>query len=233
MDYRTRLAGLFISTQVIVVSISFLYRHILVWNFRLIDFVDLVVLGPFYLIMFVLIGKSLVIPETPRIRSLTFLYLFFFFEGHAMHLTANAIDTFAFEVNDYQIPNDLRNLIHFLDEILGHALFFLGLFGLFQIVLISEPSLEGPLELGEMLFNGLIGVIYGISLTIAVIEAQYFIYWYIAYCILSIISSLTILNYPNAPYRTILLSTFISSIITSLVYWLTFGDFVQPSELMA
>ena len=232
MDRNTSLAGIFVLTQVVVVLFSFLNRQILLWHFRLIDFVDLVFLGPFYLVMFILIGKSLVIPESPKIRGVTYFFLFSFFEGHAMHLTANAIDTFAFEVNNYQIPNDLRNLIHFLDEILGHALFFIGLFGLFHIVFAFEPNHAKSLERNDLLFTRLIGVVYGMSLTIAVIEARYFIYLYLFYCFLSIASRLSVLNYSYTPYRIILIHTFISSLITALIYWLVFGGFAQPSELL-
>ncbi|MGB3715684.1 MAG: hypothetical protein WA996_14745, partial [Candidatus Promineifilaceae bacterium] len=57
-----------------------------------------------------------------------------------MHVTGNAINTFATEVRDYRalLPDDLYRLIYFLDEQLSHAILFAAITGLIACWLIFD-----------------------------------------------------------------------------------------------
>ncbi|RMG37359.1 MAG: hypothetical protein D6732_06805, partial [Methanobacteriota archaeon] len=219
MHQRSLLAMVFVWIQVTVVGLTFFNRHILIWNFRLIDFVDLVFLGPFFLFMFILMANSMEDPIPQKLRILSYIFFFLFFEGHSMHMTANAIDTFAFEVHDYAIPSDLRALIHFLDEILGHALFFMGLFGLFQLMLKCETPLSYMTNKTEKALLLSTGFLYGIGLTIAIIEATYFIWFYLIYCIVSLLFYFRLPIPFDRPYSTVIQIALATSIFFALLYW--------------
>lgn len=169
------LTFLFLPATVVVVTEFFKNR--LIWLFRTVDFFDLVISAPIYMISATLLLRTLTVEKYRIWLVLTFMVLIY---GHAMHVTANAIATYSFEIRDYQaiFPEDSKTLLFYLDEILSHQLFFTGLFGFLNTILIADirnlvhqPTVKIPLWLMSFL-----GLSYGAGLCLALIEGQQ-IFW--------------------------------------------------------
>ena len=251
MDRRIVLAGIYVLFPSIVFLVAELNKTFLIWHIRIVDFVDLVIIGPFYLVMMILIYGSVNLgeglserqrTESSRERVIGFVLAMLFFEGHAMHLTANAIDTFSFEINDYKniIPQDTRELIHFLDEFLGHLLLFIGLMGLIALLLwieaarVSENARE--LTQSENVLCYVLGIIYGVSMTIGAIEASYFIGFWNVYAILGLFLVYSLFGKDREKldrlvYSKIIIAFYLTIPTATAIYWLIVGSFTQPSSL--
>lgn len=210
-------------------------KHVLIWHFRIVDFVDLVVLAPFYAaILFAihvtLFGRS---NQTATLHAVSLGCIAVFLYGHAMHITANSINTFATEVNDYRerIPNDMYDLIYFLDETLSHYLIFVALFALlllwgrlpFAIDVLS--SRERQVMLG-------LGFFQGSGQAIAMVEARK--------AALAIGLALGTWVYIAWHHRAAAGQTAmqqyirgmaIALVLTLIIYVIVIGDFTSPSDL--
>jgi len=131
---------------IVLVVVTEVNKTVLIWHIRIVDFIDLVVQAPFFLIVLYLLYR-LFLDDMPDpwfgFAAMAFGCLFLY--GHAMHVTANAINTYSTEINDYLniIPSDTYALIFFFDERLGHLLIYTGLFSLEFIRICSIPYSVG------------------------------------------------------------------------------------------
>ncbi len=232
-----RLIWLWTLVPPIVVIITELNKKRLVWNFRVVDFVDLALMAPFYLVILLTINVTLF-----KDRDHGFLFwlatgmIGAFMYGHAMHLTGNAINTFATEVHDYRagIPDDLYSLIYFLDEDLGHWIIFGSLFILLGIWGISEYY-PVPFVWTDIL----VGILFGITYAIAIVESSQPWLGFVAsiWLLFVLLKKISMqLNGFSEQWKADLFWRFILIVMITIVivetgYALAMGGFIQPSKL--
>jgi hypothetical protein len=78
-----------------VTIITELNKTVLVWHMRIVDFTDLVLLAPFYLINLIAIHKVVFNNKNSHLSFLSFGLIGIIMYGHAMHLTGNTINTYS------------------------------------------------------------------------------------------------------------------------------------------
>jgi len=208
----------------------------LVWYMRVVDFFDLIVLAPFYLASFLALHGLIVYHERRFAYWLGFVLIGAFMYGHAMHLTANAIDTYSFEIQDYKsiIPADSYALLHFFDENLGHWLLFGAYFALLGTWL-WEDRFTGI----SWLHTVLPGMLLGAALAIAVVEGSH--PWLGAVAV-GLVLGLAFLRsrrehcsivdlWKIHPVARFVIAAALAMAVAELLYWIVMGGFVQPSEL--
>ena len=217
------------------VILTHLNKRLLVGYMRVVDFVDLVVTAPFFL--FVLLALHAAVFEQHKDSAWRWVSLAFIgicLYGHAMHVTANAINTYSTEIQDYKriIPADSYALIYFLDEDLGHWLFYLGLFGVLGIWAAQNP-LRDEKFWSTLLSGGLFGLFYAVAL---IESSQPWIGPLIAIWLLGCAYS-----WSRSAHATLLqawkanpLLRFVAAIAVFLlvgqaVYFIAVGGFIQPS----
>ena len=215
----------------------------LIGYMRVADVGDLLLLSPLYAIILIYLLFYMArygAPANIQIAFISFSFIFIF--GQAMHLTANAINTFATEVNDYKdiLPEDLYTLIYDLDERLSHWILLGGAIGLIAIWFIYDRQLLSPPVFPEnLILIVLVGAIWGMVMALAVIEAQmviisilvilflggmWFYYWRR--------SEQRLVDYMvQRPFTGFVLVLVIFSLTFILVWGLANGGFPQPSEL--
>jgi hypothetical protein len=155
---------------IILVAITEANKRFLIGYMRIVDFVDLVITAPFFLIILLAIHATIYSGEQPkRLYWITLFLAGIFLYGHSMHMTANAINTFSTEIRNYReiIPNDTYSLIYFLDEDLGHWLLFLGLFGVLGLWAYKSDILSEKLSSGFVC-----GALFGIVYAVAIVESS-------------------------------------------------------------
>ena len=220
-----------------------LFKTHLIWYFRFMDFVDLVVVAPLYLASLLLLYEQfLKANASRRLRRIFLILVCVFLYGHAMHMTANAVNTFSTEIRNYRpiIPDDSYALLHFLDETLSHLIIFAALDGLLACLLVLDAQYlasEGsrrPQALG-LVFGGLFGVcealafieggkVYLVPFVVVVLGAIWLWLW----------------RRSRSPFAAFLsagpVTAFVGALLPSLlvalgVYAAVVGGFTQPSEL--
>ena len=214
-----------------------------IWYFRVADLADMAILGPIlmaillYLLFYMLRhGASTQLVVVFAVFSIAFMW------SHAMHATANAIDTFATEVRDYRhmMPEDLYQLIFFLDERLSHWLLFGTVTGLIACWLIFDRmAIASPILPRNLLLLLILGIIYGIVKAYGLIEARavplvipMFIilmglwFWYWRRSALSLTEYLR-----HRPFTTFVAIMSIFAVVTMVVWGIVFNGFPQPSEI--
>ena len=110
----------------------------LIGYMRVADAGDLLLLSPLYAVILIYLLFYMARYQAPAILQIVFIsFSFLFIFGQAMHLTANAINTFATEVRDYKeiLPEDLYTLIFDLDERLSHWILLAAAIGLIISIL--------------------------------------------------------------------------------------------------
>jgi len=222
-----------------------LNKTALVWHIRIVDFLDLVLMAPFYILLLMKIrGYILSQNQPPFVGFVSFVLSGTFIYGHAMHMTANAIDTYSFEIRNYRavVPQDMYELIHFLDEQLGHYLIFVSLIMLFLLYsyaeVIGKKIVDQSKSSKTLLYCS--AFVFGLQLTVSAIEAQITTLYTIA-VFLSIISIFLIIKGTEQPPNKLrlppypIVSFFMIVLFTSLlivpIYYFTIGDFIQPSHM--
>jgi hypothetical protein len=132
------------------------------------DIIDLftpLVLIPLYWRLFVLAADH---PPQPRL-TITFLMLAaLWVEGQGMHLGANAIGHLTEALPS---PSDAHALTHFLDEVLSHYLWHLGLVGLSALLLYRQWQHPMPPTAAGLGWAIGAGVLHGLNYFITVVEA--------------------------------------------------------------
>jgi len=234
---RIFLVWIFVLIPIFVIFITESFKTFLVWRIRIVDFVDLVFIAPFYLIVMLNIINTVFYENINRkhlFLSLGFLGIMLY--GHAMHLVGNAINTYSTEINHYldNIPPDSYELIYFFDEILGHIIFFVGLFGSIGLWIIADQQVQKP-----SWQEWVAGSISGLAYAIALIESSQ--PWMGIVAPLWLIFCLIISSRQN--FRNIQLqlknsfwarfgtASAIMILIGELFYLIIMGSFIQPSQL--
>ena len=214
-----------------------------IWYFRAADVADMAILGPILMGVLLYLWFYMFRYGAPtRLLVIFAVFMIGFMWSHAMHATANSIDTFATEVRDYRhvIPEDLYQLIFFIDERLSHWLLFAFVTGLLACWLVFDQSeLAPPIMPRNPILLLLLGIIYGIVQAYSLIEARavplvvpmiiillglWFWYWRR--------SALPLTKYlGHRPFTTFVAIMSISAVVTMVVWWIIFGGFPQPSEI--
>lgn len=220
----------------LIVLTTEMNKTVLVGYMRIVDFIDLLVMAPFFLVMTLAI-HSVIYSEKPTNRdawlSLAFIGILLY--GHAMHMTANSINTYSTEIKDYRsiLPDDTYTLIYFLDEQLGHWLLYAGLFGLLGLwtwscdILIPNWS--------SLLVSGFI---FGISYGVVLIESSQI--WMAIPIIMLLISSSFFASRKQVQHFLYLIKsnpmaqfTFMTAIgilVGMSIYFMATGGFIEPSQ---
>jgi hypothetical protein len=162
--------------------------------------------------------------------------------GNAMHVTANAINTFSTEIRNYGaiIPADAYALVYFLDETLSHWIVFLARFGLFACLLELEVGAAVEADLTRSPWPGLaLGALYGVWQAIVFIEGQKVV---LVPVVILALGGLWIWRWyqRKRPLTTFLhsglLTAFVAGLLPSMLlglglYALVVGGFIEPSKL--
>lgn len=219
------------------------FKTHLVWYIRFADFVDLLILAPVYLISLLFLQDQFLKAKAARGLRRTFLGLaFLFLYGHAMHVTANAINTFSTEIRDYAaiLPRDTYDLIYFLDETLSHLIVFLSRYGLIACLVVLETRSQAPAWRGQSAWLvGGAGPLFGLWEAVVFIEGQK------VWLVPPLVAALVLLwiwqwRASQAPLWTFLRSgpatTFTAGLLPAMlaglgIYALAVGGFAEPSEL--
>ena len=163
------LLWLLVSVPVVVTLVTEANKRILIWNLRVVDFLDLVLLAPFFLVTLLSLHRVVFreYPDRPT-QWLSIGLIGVFMYGYAMHLTGNAINTYSTEIHDYltQIPSDTHELIYFFDEYLSHWLLYSALFLLFGLWTVECDIY------GRTWSAAASGAVLGVSYAIAIIESS-------------------------------------------------------------
>jgi len=218
-----------------IIVLTELNKRILIWHIRIVDFADLIFVAPFYGIIFLSL-TALVFKKRSfsfwAALGLSVIALY----GHAMHLTANAVNTFSTEINNYRnlLPDDVYSLIYFFDEILGHWILYVGLFGLLGILILENKIIET-----KYIFMMLNGLILGLVLSVTIVESSQVVIiipaaGWLGYCIYRKWKSYNFMVKPIFNNDAILM--FSSMLLTGMflglaIYLLIFGSWVEPSTL--
>lgn len=209
----------------------------LVWYIRTVDLIDLVVLAPILILTYsLLMAQLLPIIPSPTKRILLLVVTMLIVQGHALHVAANAIHTFAIEARGYTLPHDLASLIHFLDEDLSHIVLFLGVFGLMALLINISATLPNDKKI-PYLPSALLGLGVGFFHALGFISAQKV--WMIPP--LGVLIWLTTLKAGKTnrnsdlayqPMQIFALVFTPTLLITPIIYWLNFQEFISPFKVM-
>jgi hypothetical protein len=215
----------------------------LIGYLRAADAGDLLLLSPLYVIILIYMLFYMSRYGAPaRIQMAFIAFSFVFIFGQSMHFTANAINTFATEVNDYKeiLPKDLYTLIFDLDERLSHWILLGGAMGLIVIwFLYDRQQLSPPLFPNNLILIVLVGAIWGMMMAVAVIEARMVV---LSIPVILFLGGLWIYYYRRSGQRLVDYMTqrpFTGFVIIFVIFSLTFmfvwgvlnSGFPQPSEL--
>lgn len=212
-------------------------KTVLIGYMRIVDFVDLSVMAPFFLVITlaihsVIYSKKLGSPESWASLALIGILLY----GHSMHLTANSINTYSTEIKDYGniLPQDTYALIYFLDERLGHWLLYFGFFG---VLSLWTWSCDLVTEKWTSLL--VCGLLFGISYGVVLIESSQV--WLAPVFVTLLFGSSIISAKKRAQSFIFLLKANPIAQFTAMaavgiligmgVYFLITGGFVEPSKL--
>lgn len=214
-----------------------------IWYFRAADVADMAILGPLLMGILLYLWFYMQKHGAPtRLLVVFALFMIAFMWSHALHAAANAIDTFATEVRDYRhvIPEDLYQLIFFIDERLSHWLLFAFTTGLIACWLIFDRmDIASPIMPRNLLFLLALGIIYGIVKAYGLIEARVVLmivpitivllglwFWYWRRSRLSLSEYLR-----HRPFTTFVAILSIFAVLTMVGWGLIFNGFPQPSEI--
>ena len=219
----------------LVIAVVELNKTVLIWHIRIVDFADLVVLAPFYLVAFLVIHSMVFEKRAGPGFWLGLGLIGLFMNGHAMHLAANAINTYSTEIHNYrsQIPNDVYALIYFFDEDLGHWILFAGLYGLMGVWLM-EDRLVDP----RMWRTALPSLLVGGFQAVAVIESSHPWVGFVACIFLAGVLLMRVRTrgeslwtiWREHPVARYVMIAAVAIVVGELIYWILVGGFFQPSQ---
>ena len=213
------------------------------WYLRVADLLDMVVLAPLYLVILLSLWFYMLRYGAPhRLLALFIVFAFVFIYGHAMHVTANAINTYSTEIKAYKdvLPPDVYALIFFLDERLSHLILSVGSIGLMASWLgFDQMVRQRPLLPRNQFVLWGMGAIYGTVQTYSFVEAQMVGWVGVVVGVLTAVvlwywrrSKLTLWSFLfQRPYTTFLVAMILFFLLTTIGYGLFFNGFPQPSEL--
>lgn len=233
-DRLLELLWLLLLVPTIVTLITESYKELLIWHIRIVDFVDLIFLAPFYLFALFKIN-NVILSDYRRsfLRMLSIYLICMFLYGHSMHLTANAINTYSTEINNYldRIPSDTYELIFFFDEDLGHWLLFISIYSLIGLwILFSNKK-------GHFLSAFSCGLSFGIVYAIIMIESSQPWFGFVASlwllgCSFWKLDLFKIYKTNSISYTLPVfgVSFGVMLLTTEILYFVILGDFQQPSS---
>lgn len=242
---RSRLQWLVLFTLAgtLVTLVGEAFKTHLIWYFRFADLIDLVITAPLYLISLALLHEQFLKGNASRRLRLTFLVLTgVFLYGHAMHVTANAIDTFSTKIRDYNslLPSDTYALIYFLDETLSHLILFLSRYSLFACLLLLETRYlsSATSSRPQKLAVG-VGVLFGLWEAMVFTEGQKVL---LVPLLVAALGGLWVWLWRQSGsaftsfLKTGPVTSFVAGLLPSIlvglgVYALIVGGFTEPSEL--
>jgi len=221
-----------------------------IWYIRIIDLVDITVMTIVYISFFMYLQIIVVEKTNQYLLKLYQVFFLLFIGAHFMHFATNAVNTYAYEVMNYtagkEIPQDVASLLYFLDEELSHYIMFSSLFAMWLIVIIARfitkaPSFPEKRPLAERIVIFLSVIIFGAVFTISAIEARK-AYFVIGLEVIVIILMLFIsyivttekifIKIRKDPIIQVMLFSIIFSLLFFLAYYLYFGGFIEPSEIL-
>ena len=215
----------------------------LIGYMRVADVGDLLILSPLYAVILIYLLFYMARYQAPAWLQVVFMsFAFLFIFGQSMHLTANAINTYATEVNDYKeiLPQDLYTLIFDLDERLSHWILLAAAIGLIGAWFVYDRQLISPPVFPEnLILVVLLGGIWGIVLALSVIEARMV---FLSIPVIFLLAALWILYWRRSgqslgdyvtrrPFTGFVAIFIIFSLTFYLVYGILNQGFPQPSEL--
>ena len=227
---------IFTLIPLLVTVLTELNKTKLVWYIRVVDFVDLVFLAPFYLLIFLIIQKLLFDNKTSLLSMISIGLIGVYMYGHSMHLTGNAINTYSTEIQIYKsiIPADTYALIYFFDEILGHILVFAALFMLLGLwSFVSDDSDR------KVYSSAVCGVLFGLSYAVVLIESSQPWFSFVAIVLLigfsiwkaKVTNQSILYLWEKYTLSRFILSAALAIIVGQLIYLAIFGSFIQPSQI--
>lgn len=216
-----------------------------VWRFRVIDLIDITVMTAVYVAFFLYLFSKFIVRGSRRIVLLYITLMCLYIGGHFLHFGTNSIDTYLREVRHYapgqDIPSDVYEQLHFLDEVLSHVIMFATLFSILSLTSLVEIKLNLRVERSTRgwCFLLVAAAILGAGITVSAIEAQ--VLW--AYFPLLAVSGAIVVTYAylrrlrtsdilKLSFTTFFLMLLLFAALTSVIYYSVFGSFVQPSELV-
>jgi hypothetical protein len=221
------------------------FKTHMIWYLRFADVMEIVVNSAFYLVGLVLLFELFWQAQVPAgLRRVFASLIVLFFIGHVMHFTANTINVFGTEINNYKeiIPTDLYALIFFLDENLSHIILYTSRYALLACLVVLETVYLvkfSPLQ--RMWVAGLVvGALYGVWEAIVFVEGEKVWLVPVAFVILAAtwVWAWRKSGKPIADFlKTGPITSFVALelpflLIGLLVYRLVTGGFVDPSKIV-
>jgi hypothetical protein len=231
-----KILWLFVCFPIIVYVVSELNKKTLIGHIRIVDFLDLILIAPFYLATFIFIHNRIFDNDQSKItKTISLVLISVFMYGHSMHLTANAINTYSTEIMNYKsiLPLDTYSLIYFFDETLGHIIIYSSLFLLFSLWALKSSFY------GKSLNPLLSGAIWGFSLSISLIESSHpylSIFGFLVMILSTIYNAKTnnkswIMLIKTHVFSRFIFTASITMLFGEIIYLIIFGQFIQPSML--
>ena len=173
---RLRLLVLFTLGALAIGLVGEAFKTHLVWYIRFSDFIDLLIVAPLSLLCLLFLQEHFQQENVPRWLRRGFLFFaMLYLYGHAMHMTSNTIDTFSNEIRDYGtiVPQDMSELIYYLDEELSHWILFLSRYALIACLFVLEARYLNLLLSGSTYRLAVgAGIWYGVADAIVFVEGQ-------------------------------------------------------------
>jgi hypothetical protein len=231
-----------------ILPVLLLIGREIVWGgtigtFRIVDLADLFILAPIYLLILLYLFFRMLHYGAPNwLLALYLVSAFIFMYGHAIHFTGNSLHTYITEVKDYEheMPEDVFEMIYFLDEEFSHWVLFIGVTGLISSWLLYDQLVKAPPVLPDTMWLILpFGVMYGFVLAYTLIEARSLEFTFLILSIPAITwiylwrrSGQRFMEFARSRPFTKLVSIMLFSMLIGLGLWfLVFGGFPQPSEV--
>lgn len=143
----------------------------------------------FYLIFREILAQP---PETERTKRTQILveiifmvFIFIFVGGLGMHYVANELHVYTslfslvlpytpFTIDPLTFTNNLNYLVYFFDEVLGHKLIFLGIFGFIVMgtILQTKHKYQRIFTRRDYFIYGFLGLLFGLGMGVSTVEGQ-------------------------------------------------------------
>ena len=217
-----------------------LFKNNRLWNFRVADFIDLVITAPIFIIMVIMIYMKLPQKENNHLLRMVYMYasgqLVY---GHAMHLTANSINVFSTVVQGYDLPADAYALIYFLDERMSHILAFSAAVVIFGCLLVADYLEPASFDNQRYLSPFVWGLVCSIGFGFAILEGQALVLGLILIATIGILwfylwkrRNQDLKQYlQTGPIIAFIFAVIPSTLGLLIIYRLIFGSFIEPLKL--
>jgi len=193
-------------------------------NGDILDLFTPLVLIPVYWMLFQLSNDK----KPTQVESIVFFVLAaLWIEGQGMHLAANAIGHLTKGLSG----NDIEILTHFLDEVLSHYLWHIGLVGLSALLIYRQWNDPFEDKLAGVGYVVAAGIIHGFNYFLTIVEAATTALG-VPFAVLVVISTL-IWGRKKLPQQPVLIFFFVAYLVATLfflgwgIYWGGLPEFSQ------